>query len=187
MPGTTIGTSLNLGFPGKLSRDADAIITSRPVLSVPNGSLVETAQSINFGDPVVLNPNNTYSRFGDTATGVASPIGNNFAGIASGEVKQMMSFNLGSMTSPGAYLPNELCPVIETGTTAVVCTEGTPTAGGSVYIVTAAGSVSPIGSFVATSTPANGTAILISCAKWTTGKLDANNVAEITLLTRNRP
>lgn len=56
MPGSVIGKQMNNGYPGTVSRLADAIIANRSVRPTD-------ANNINFGDPVVLNTDNTYSKF----------------------------------------------------------------------------------------------------------------------------
>lgn len=185
MPGTVIGKTLNLGYAGKISRNPGNLISARAVKSILNGSGVETLQTIGFGDPVVLNTDNTYSRFGDSGTGVSAATAANFAGVAVAEVKQMTTY---ATNAAGSYLPNQACDVIQIGSVTVVCSEGTPAAGGAVYIVTVAGTTSPVGAYVATATPAGAgaTAVQITNAQWTTGKVDANGIAEITLLTRNK-
>jgi hypothetical protein len=189
MPGTTIGKSLNLGYAGKISRNADAVVDAKSIKSIINGSSVETQPSITFGAAVVQNADNTVSLFGATGTAsdstvVASPTAANFKGIAVGEVKQMTTYGT---NAAGSYLPAQPCDVLERGTATVICTEGTPTANGNVYVVTVAGTTSPVGAFTATATPVGtgAAAVQLTNAKWTTGKLDANNIAEVTLLSRN--
>ncbi|RKN75009.1 structural cement protein Gp24 [Paenibacillus ginsengarvi] len=172
MPGATIGTSFNLGYAGNVSRSQDAVIVNRLVKS--------NSADIAFGDPVILNSDNTYSKFGASGTAAA------FAGVAAREVKQSTSYL--SQATGSAYKPNEPCDVIERGSVTVVCTVGTPTAGGDVYVrVTANGSIPDgvVGGFEAAADSTN--TIKLTNAKWKTGKIDANKVAEITLLTRNQP
>jgi len=172
MPGSVIGKALNFGYAGNVSRSHDAIITNRIVK--PSDSV-----SINFGDAVVLNGDNTFSKFGAAGTAAA------FAGIAVREVKQSTVFgsNVG-----GSYAPAEPCDVLVRGTATVVCNVGTPTAGGDVHVRIAANGAIPagvIGGFEAAADGAN--TIKLTGAKWTTGKLDANRVAEVTLTQRNNP
>ena len=173
--GSVIGKTLNLGYPGTVSRSADAIIENRPVRSTDT-------TNINFGAAVVLNSDNTYSLFGASNTAA------DFAGVAVREVKQSTDYLLSSQG--GYYAPGQPCDVLERGSVTVTCTEGTPAAGGPVYIVTVAGSgaVSQVGDFVATSTPAGtgSTAVELTNAQWKTGNLDANNTAEITITSRNK-
>ena len=184
MPGTVIGKSLNLGYAGKVSRNPGVKINSRMVKSILNGSLVETMAAIPFGGAVVVNTDNTYSLFGATGTGVSSATVANFGGIAVSEVKQAMNYGYGANVGSGQFEPNTACDVLQVGSATIFCKEGTPTANGLVYIVTVAGTTSPVGSFVATSTPAGGTAVQLTNARWTSGKQDASGIAEIVLLTQ---
>ena len=169
MAGSAIGKSLNFGYPGNISRSADAIISNRIVRPTDT-------ENINFGDPVVLNPDNTVSAFG--ATGTAET----FLGIAVREVKQATDY----FATQGSYKPGQPCDVAERGTLTVTCNVGTPTAGGPVYVRIAANAAIPngvVGGFEAAADGAN--TVQITNAKWKTGKLDANKVAEVTLLSRN--
>lgn len=171
MPGSVIGKSLNLGYPGNISRSADAIIDNRVVKPTDT-------ENINFGDPVVLNDDNTYSKFG--ATGTAAT----FGGIAVREVKQSTDY----FSAQGFYVPGQPCDVATRGTLTVVCNVGTPKAGGAVYVRIATNASIPdgvIGGFEAAADGAN--TIEIPNLKWTTGRLDANKVAEVTILTRVNP
>jgi hypothetical protein len=176
MAGTVVGKSMNYGYPGSVSRSADAVIMNRPVQSTDSNS-------IPFGAAVILNTNNTYS------LGGASTTMSNFAGIAVREVKQSTSF---VTTGQGqvSYAPGDPCDVLERGSVTVTCTEGVPTAGGAVYLVTTAGTgaVSAVGNFIANATPAGtgSAAVQITNAQWKTGKIDANNTAELTLTARNK-
>ncbi|KZE79306.1 hypothetical protein AV654_17715 [Paenibacillus elgii] len=171
MPGSVIGKSLNLGYPGNVSRLADAIIDNRLVKATDT-------VNINFGDPAVLNPDNTYSRFGAAGTSVT------FAGIAVREVKQTTDY----FSSQGFYSPGQPCDVLARGSATVVCNVGTPSAGGAVYIRIATNAAFPGGVIGGFEAAADGTnTILVPGAKWTTGKMDSNRVAEVTLTQRNNP
>lgn len=184
MPGTVIQQSLNLGYAGKVSRNPFNRINSRAVKSILDGSGVETQPSIPFGACVVTNKDNTYSLFGASGTDVSAATVANFGGIAVSEVKQSMTYGFGANVGTGQFEANTPCDVLQQGTATVFCKEGTPTANGLVYIVTAAGTTSPVGSLVATATPAGGTAVQLANARWTTGKQDASGIAEIVLLTQ---
>lgn len=174
MPGSVIGKELNLGYAGTVSRSADTIITPKIVKSVIQEKK-ETAESILFGEPVILNDDNSYSRFGANGTAAA------FAGIAVREIKQATDY----YSASGEYLPNEVCDVLNRGSIMVLCNNGTPTAGGKVYIRIKENVSFPngvIGQFEAVADGDN--TIEIPNLKWTTGKLDANKIAEVTVLTR---
>jgi hypothetical protein len=175
MPGSVIGKLMNLGYAGSVSRSAEAIIDNRTVKSVLNAGN-ETEPSINFGDPVILNSDNTYSKFGATGTMAA------FIGVAVREVKQATDY----FATTGAYLPGQPADVLARGDITVVCNVGTPTAGGKVYIRTVANGAIPTGVVGGFEAAADGTnSIEITNARWTTGNIDSNKVAEITLLSRN--
>lgn len=184
MPGSVIGKSLNLGFAGKVSRNPSNKINARAVKTVLDGNQLETQPVIPFGATVVTNADNTYSLFGATGTGVSAPTIANFGGIAVSEVKQSMTYGYGANVSAGQFEPTMACDVLQVGTATVFCKEGTPTANGLVYIVTVAGSAAPLGSLVATATPAGGTAVQLTNARWVSGKQDASGIAEIVLLTQ---
>jgi len=184
MPGTAIGVNLSLGYAGKVSRNPLNKINSRMVKSILNGSGVETLSAVPFGAAVVTNSDNTYSLFGNTGVGVSAATYANFGGIAVSEVKQSMTYGYGANVSGAQFEPNMPCDVLQIGTTTVVCTEGTPTANGLVYIVTVAGDTSPLGAIVATATPAGGTAVQLTNARFTNGKQDATGITEIVLLSQ---
>ncbi len=177
MPGASIGKILNLGYPGSVSRQVDAVIDNRPVKSniVSN---VEQEPSIVFGDPVVLNSDNTYTKFGASNTAAQ------FSGIAARQVKQATDY----YPTTGSYLPGEPCDVISRGSVTVTCNVGTPTAGGKVYLRIAENVAIPAGIVGGFEAAADGTnTIEITNARWTTGDIDANKTAELTLLSRNTP
>jgi hypothetical protein len=184
MPGTAIGQDLNLGYAGKVSRNPLNKINSRYVKSILNGSGVQTQPVIPFGATVVTNADNSYSLFGASGVGVSTPVFANFAGIAVSEVKQSMTYGYGPSVSNGQFEPGVPCDVLQAGTCTVFVTEGVPTANGLVYIVTVAGTTSPVGSIVATATPAGGTAVQLTNARFTSGKVDPNGISEIVLLTQ---
>lgn len=171
MPGNVIGKAMNLGFAGNISRSSDAIISNRLVKS-------SDSASVNFGDPVVLNSDNTFSKFGAAGTAAA------FAGIAVREIKQAADY----YNQIPAYAPGQPCDVAERGNITVVCNVGTPTAGGDVYVrVTANGAIPAgvVGGFEAAADSTN--TIKLTNVKWKTGKIDANKVAEVTIIVRNNP
>lgn len=183
MPGTVIGQSLNLGYAGKISRNPNNKVNSRFVKSILDGNGAETLSAIPFGFAVVTNTDNTYSKFGQTGSGVTSAAAAAFAGVAVAEVKQGMTLAFGANASAADYQPLQPCDVLQQGTITVYCKEGTPTAGGKVYIMTVAGDAAAIGEFVATASPAGSgaTAVELPNCKWTSGKQDASGIAEMTI------
>ena len=184
MPGKVIGTTLNLGYAGKVSRNPMNKINNRFVKSILDGAGAETLAVVPFGYAVVLNTDNTYSKFGQTGSGVITAAAAAFAGVAVAEVKQVMTYGYGEQSIGGSYEPGMPCDVLDRGTLTVFCKEGTPTAGGKVYIMTVAGSAAAIGEFVATATPAGSgaTAVELTACRWVTGKQDASGICEMTIL-----
>lgn len=171
MSGAVIGKKLNLGYIGKVTRDADLIIDSR-VVSDTDGEF-----PIKFGAPVYLNTDNTYRGILPTDTTIAK-----FAGIAVAEVKQSTSYVDGA----AQYEKNQVCDVITRGTV-IVPVSGTPTAGGKVYLrYTTDGAAiyttGKVGDFEVATDVGN---VELTNVKFTTGYKDANNVTEITILNKN--
>ncbi|QDX92061.1 hypothetical protein EEL30_06570 [Brevibacillus laterosporus] len=171
MPGGVVGKSLNLGYAGSVSRSADAIITNRLVRSTDK-------EDITFGAAVVLNSDNTYSKFGSYGTAEA------FAGVAVREVKQSTDY----FGDQGFYRPGQPCDILERGSVTVICNVGKPSAGGDVFVRIKANPSVPngvIGGFEAAEDGTN--TVKITGVKWKTGKIDTNKVAEITILSRINP
>jgi hypothetical protein len=193
MPGTVIGKNLNLGYAGKISRNAGNIVSARMVKSILDGSNAETLAPIPFGSVVLLNADNTFSKFGQAGAGVATSIAANIAGVAVGEVKQVVTYG-GLANDTGAYAPTQSADVLEIGSCTVFVKDAAanaPVAGGKVYICSAKGtSTLVVGDLYATATPTDvgdATVIEIPNARFTSGKVDANGITEISLLTRVNP
>lgn len=178
MPGTVINKMLNMGYSGNVSRNSDAIIDARILKSILSSG-VETQAEVAFGEPVILNSDNTYTRFGSTAT-IAS-----LAGIAVRTVKQATSY----YTPVTTYKPGEQMDVLTRGSITVNCNYGTPTANGNVYLrITANAANVPngvVGQFEAAVDPTDAAySLLVTNAKWTTGYKDSNGIAELTILNK---
>ena len=167
MPGSVIGKVLNLGYIGKISRDADAIVINRIVSG--------KSEAIDFGAAVFLNDDNTVRNVtvtGDVGKETSTDTVDKFVGIAVAEVVQATEYT----QQASAYLKNKGCDILVRGTAIVEMGTGTPKAGGKVYFnfVT--------GKFDATDPPAKGFAIP---ARFTTGYVDGKGGVEITILERN--
>lgn len=181
--GTTIPvTGLNLGFIGQVTRLDDFVIASRPVLST-------AAANINFGDPVVIiAASDSYQSVADFIVGGGTFTAAKFAGVAIREVKTNLSYtSLGNNGTPqiGSYAANEQCEVIERSSVLVKINVGTPASQGGVYVRIALNGAIPagvVGGFEAAADGAN--TILLTNVVFRTGVLDANGMAEITLLAR---
>lgn len=167
MPGKVIGIALNNGYVGTVSATADCIIQNRIADGV-----------ISFGNAVTLTTDNRYKAAGADFTAAT------FAGIAVREVVQANTFD--PQSNPD-YLDAMPCDVLTRGQCTVRVARGTPVSGGPVYVRIAANSAYPssaIGDLEATADGSN--SILLTNVEWTTGVVDANSVAEITIKTRNR-
>lgn len=165
MPGRVIGTSMNLGYAGTQSRQADAIIQNR----VADGNIA-------FGQAVKLTEENKWTAVGtgDTAADVA--------GIALREVVQANTYN--PQSNPD-YLDGYPCDVMTRGNVVVKCQRGTPAAGAAVYVRITANSTyatAVVGGFEASADGAN--TIQVTNIEWTTGLVDSNGMAEVTIKTR---
>ena len=165
MPGRVIGTSLNIGYPGTPSRSADSIIQNRIADAV-----------ISFGQAVILKSTNRWSTVTDST--VAADI----AGIAVREVVQANTFD--PQSNPD-YVANAPCDVMVRGNCTVKCQRGTPAAGAAVYVRVKANNSYPnavVGGFEASADSTN--TVQVPNIEWTTGSVDANGVAEVTIKTR---
>lgn len=167
MPGSVIGKVLNLGYIGKISRDADAIVINRIVSG--------KSEAIDFGAAVFLNDDNTVRNVivtGAVGEEASTDTVDKFAGIAVAEVVQATEYT----QQASAYLKNKGCDILVRGTAIVEMGAGTPKAGGKVYFnfVT--------GKFDATDPRTKGFDIP---ARFTTGYIDGKGGVEITILERN--
>lgn len=168
MSGKAIGISMNFGFPGTYSRNPDSIITYR--------QLKEDAEAVPFGMALRANDDNTYSPVGSDFTA------DKFGGVALRTVKQAVSYSEQTET---AYQPMDMVSALNRGAVVVSCNHGNPTAGGKVYVRikkndAVVGGV--VGGFEAEADGEN--TVLLPNVQWTNGYVDANGVAEITILTR---
>ena len=165
MPGTVIGTLLKNGYAGTVSRTADAVIQNRIA-----------AGTIDFGQAVQLTGANKWALVdGDTTAALV-------AGIAVREVVQANTFDPQSNPS---YVANVPCDAIVRGQVAVHCQRGTPAAGAAVYVRTVLNGTYPtcvVGGFEASSDTTN--SVQVTNIEWSTGVVDANNIAEVTIKSR---
>lgn len=108
------------------------------------------------------------------------------AGVAVREVKTDLSYPI----TPGAggigyYAPGDMCEVLQEGSICVVVNVGTPSATGPVFARIAVNGAIPAGLLGdIEAAPDGSNTIQLDNAQWRTGVLDGNNVAELTLLSR---
>lgn len=165
MPGRTIGISMNVGYPGTQSRQADAIIQNR----VADGAIA-------FGLAVKLTDANKWKKIGtgDTAAMVA--------GIA---VREVVQANVYNPQSNPDYLDGTPADVMVRGNCIVKCQKGTPKAGDAVYVRITADDAHPeylVGGFEAAADGAK--TVQVTNIEWTTGVIDSNLACEVTVKTR---
>ncbi len=167
MRGQTIGKTMPHGYAGSYARQPDAVVDTHPLAG-------DTA--IVFGSALVYGTSGAVVPFG--ADGTAD----SFLGVAVREVKSAMDY-LDQNT--GMYRPGEAVPVMKRGSVNVVCQNGTPGAGGAVYVRTKANAAYPaaaIGGFEAVEDA--GSSVKLANVQWK-GSADASRVAELCILTRN--
>lgn len=168
MSGKAIGISMNYGFPGTYARTPDEIVTSR--------QLKKGSEAVPFGACLMANNDNTYSSVDEHFTA------EKFGGVALRVVKQAISYTQQDET---CYNPLDLVNALNRGAVVVNCNNGTPTAGGKVYVRIKENSSivnGVVGGFEAAADGTN--TVLLPNLQWTNGYVDANGVAEITILTR---
>lgn len=168
MSGKSIGISMNYGFPGTYARTPDDIVTSR--------QLKDGSAAVPYGCALMANDDNTYSAVDANFTA------EKFGGVALRIVKQAVAYDDQNET---AYHALDLVSSINRGGVVVKCNNGTPKAGSPVYVrikenTSIQGGV--VGGFEAAEDGAN--TVKLTNVQWTNGYIDANGVAEVTILTR---
>lgn len=177
-------TGLNLGFLGNVSRLGERVIAARQVLST-------TPNAIKFGDPVIIVPDSTggtYQNVADLIAGAGSFTAAKFAGIAVRNVRtQLVYQTLTTVATPfvGQYNPGEIAEVLERGSTTIKINNGTPVSQAPVFVRIALNGGIPAGVVGGLEAVADGAnTIQLTGVVFRTGVLDANGVAEVTLLSR---
>ena len=158
MAGTVIGKTMNFGWAGKVARDADVIIDSRIVNL--------NSDAIKFGAPVFLNADNTVRAMAATDTDATM-----LAGVAVSGVRQSINY----VSQEAEYLPGTQCDILTRGVVMVALPAAyttTPAAGAAVYLGANGFTPDADGNFD-------------TGYKFTTGLVDANGMAEVTILTKN--
>jgi len=176
MPATVIPvTGMNQGFIGDLGSEGFPLRIPRPVNSTDT-------KNIGFGETLVLNTNNTYSsvaQFIDNSNTFTNTTP--FAIAKSNVMTNLGSFpgGGGSNLSPGYYSPGSAScdALVAGGSIWVFCANGTPTAGGQVFMRVALNASIPngvIGGLEAVADGANTVALATDRIAWKTGIDNAN-------------
>jgi hypothetical protein len=143
MPATVIPVKgLYLGFVGSISNEGYSLRTARQVNPTDTFPVA-------FGETFVLNTNNTYSSVKTFIAGGGTVTAALAMGIAPSNVNINPAYNsAGSndvLTAGGVFLPGATMDGLVQGTINVTCYNGTPTAGGSVWMRVASDSAIPAG------------------------------------------
>lgn len=166
MPGKVIGNSLPIGFAGNPSRMSDCVIA-------PYMYAASNSGNIQFGEPVAFDAANGGVRKVASTDTSASIIG-----IAVRRMGQPKSDDANGWY----YQPGEEVDVLLRGSIVVPVLNATSIAArGTVYICKGTGDNRPAGSIVCAS---GDDTIQMANAKFSTGKIDTDLVAEITLTER---
>lgn len=163
MKGQVIGKSMPHGYAGSYARQTDMVVDTHP-----------SEGEIAFGAPVVLGTAGAVKPWETASTA------GKFVGVAVREVKSAMDY---MNQNEGSYRAGDAVPVMKRGCVNVICQNGTPTAGGEVYIRTVKNESYPnavVGGFEATAD--TGKNVKLTNAQWK-GSADANGVAEMRILT----
>lgn len=178
-------SGFNFGFAGKVSRLGERVIAARQVLSTTTNPIV-------FGQAVVINPTtDTYQSVADFITGGGTFTAALFAGIAISEVETTYNYpyNPYAGGAIGSYPPGQVCEVLERGSITIAiqaAAAGTPQSQGQLYIRKTANASYPsavVGGFEVAADSTNTVAIPNLVFRTGAG-LDANNIAEVTILSR---
>lgn len=155
MAGKVLSFATN-GYPGTISRSIDDVVESF--------ANVEASAAILFGAPVALDAtNNGVVNVSATKTDII--------GIAVRVAKTNNTYGV----DDAKYNPKDMVDVIKRGTVIVAVSDGSPAAGGSVYIVKATGAIR---------TTADSTNTVQMSGWKFKGPKDANGNAEIVLTER---
>lgn len=163
-----IGKNMFHGYAGSYSRQPDSVIDTHPL------SVAEDTANVTFGLGVVFDSTGAVTLPTDTSTAA------NFVGVAVREVKSATDY---LDQSVGQYVPGDAVPVLKRGCVNVLCQKGTPALGGAVYLRVKANSSYPnavVGGFEAKADSTN--TVQLTNAQWK-GPADANNIAEMRIMT----
>jgi hypothetical protein len=182
MPATVIPVKgMQQGFVGNISSEGLSLRSPRIV------NLTDT-HNVAFGEPVLVNSNNSYSSVAQFIAGGGTFTAALALGIAASNVHTNIVYPVqgGSNATSGFYIPGQVCDALVIGTMNVQINNGTPTgANGIVYVRIAANVAIPagvIGGFEAVADGAN--TIALTNVKFKNGTVESDGTAQVTILTR---
>ncbi len=167
MRGQVIGKIMPHGYAGSYARQPDMVVDTAPLTGT---------ESVSFGMSVTAGKNGTAQAWGETSTPET------FWGVAVREIKSATSY---TNQNKGEYRPGEAVPVMKRGCVNVICQNGTPVAGGTVYVRTKVNEAKPkavVGGFEAAADGEN--SVALTNVQWK-GLADTNGVAELRIMTIN--
>lgn len=183
MPASVIQVKgLSLGFVGNVSNEGFSLRTPRLV------NLTDT-NPVAFGETFVLNANNTYSSVKQFIAGSGTVTAALAMGIAVSNININPAYNTAgsndAATPGGLYVPGSIMDGLVQGTINVSCNNGTPTAGGTVFIRVLFNAAIPLGVVGGLEAIADGTnTVALTNLKWKTGFLETDLTAQVTILAR---
>lgn len=160
-----INNTMPNGMAGSYARQPDMIINTKPLGGEAN---------VDFGLALVYDANK------NVVLPSASSTAAQFVGIAAREVKTSLNY---LTQGSGQYAPGDAVPVFQRGSINVFCQNGTAEVGAPVYMRITYNGTYPnavVGGFEAVADSTN--SVQLTNAQWA-GTADANNVAELRLLT----
>jgi hypothetical protein len=183
MPATVIPVKgLLLGFVGNISHEGYSLRSSRIVRAADT-------LSVAFGEAVTINTDNSYSSIKSFIAGSGTVTASTPLALAASNVNINPTYNVvgsqGVNMGGGLYRPGDVMDALVQGTMNVSCNNGTPVAGGTVYIRVALNGAIPagiVGGLEATTDGAN--VVALTNLKWKTGYLETDLTAEVTILAR---
>ncbi len=168
MPGKVIGEFLNCGYAGTPSRMSDCVIAPYAYAAANTGNIA-------YGEPVAYDAaNNGVRKLTSTDTAAA------IVGFAVRKIGQPKSDD----NEGWYYAPGEVVDVLLRGSMSVSVLSGTYTARGQVYACNGKYAARAAGSITGTNDTTNNDTLAVPGAVFTTGYVDDNGVAEITLTSR---
>jgi len=183
MPASVIPVrGLYLGFVGNVSNEGYSLRKPRLVKASDPNPIV-------FGETLTLNSDNTYSSIKSFVAASGTVTAGMALGIAASNVNINPAYNTqgsaGANTPGGKYNQGEICDALLQGTVNVYCANGTPVAGGNVYLRTALNGAIPNGVIGSLEAAADGgNSVLLTNLKWSTGYLETDGTCQVTILAR---
>jgi hypothetical protein len=167
---------------GNISNEGYSLRTARQVRPADT-------KSISFGETFTLNSDNTYSSIAQFIANSGTVTAALPLGIAVSNVNinptYLVAGSNDALTPGGKFVPGDIMDGLVQGTINVSCNNGTPTAGGTVYIRVLVNGAIPNGVVGGLEAVADGSnTVALTNLKWKTGFLETDLTAQVTILAR---